>query len=109
MFQYGTFHRISSPFSEDGNVTSWTVVSTDQTEAIVARYQWSEIPNDGFKRLYFKGLREDFEYVITGIEGTFYGDELMHIGLVLDNPRIHKHQNQHPSDFSAQLFHIKKI
>ncbi|MCZ0702467.1 alpha-galactosidase [Natronobacillus azotifigens] len=107
LFQYGKFHRISSPF--EGNVTSWSVVSADQTEAILAYYQWSEIPNDGFRRIYFTGLNENLEYEIVGIPGTYYGDELMYIGIVLDNPRIHQHKHHHPNDFRTKLYHVKAV
>ncbi|RCW64228.1 alpha-galactosidase [Saliterribacillus persicus] len=107
LFQFGIFHRISSPFED--NITSWTVVSSDQKEAILARYQWSEQPNTGFPRTYFTGLNEEFEYKIEGVDGTFFGDELMHIGISLLHPRILGTKDVHPHDYKSELFYIKAV
>jgi alpha-galactosidase len=81
LLQAGTFYRLISPFEKDGNVTSWIVVSEDQKEAIVGRFQVLGKPNTGYERLVLKGLRDDNEYQIEGINGSFYGDELMNAGI----------------------------
>jgi alpha-galactosidase len=83
-FQYGTFYRIQSPFDGDGNVTCWMTVSEDQKEALVGYYQVLAKPNPGFKRLFLKGLNPEIEYQVNGREGTYFGDELMSVGLQLD-------------------------
>lgn len=97
LIQKGTFHRMQSPF--EGNVTSWMVVSDDQTEAIVGRYQVLNQPHPGYDRLLLTGLNADFEYQIEGKEGTYYGDELMHAGIHLDKTN---------SDYSSQIFKLRK-
>jgi alpha-galactosidase len=109
LIQMGTFYRIESPFEGAGNITSWIVVSEDKIEAVVGRFQVLEIPNPGFSRLLLKGLRSDLEYEIEGVAGTFYGDELMSVGLHLSNPRITGEKHWNPSDFKSNLFRIKSI
>lgn len=95
LIQKGTFYRMQSPF--EGNVTSWMVVSDDQKEAIIGRYQVLNRPHPGYDRLLLVGLNSDFEYQIEGREGTFYGDDLMHAGIHLDKTM---------SDFSSQIFKL---
>lgn len=98
LIQKGTFYRMQSPF--EGNVTSWMVVSDDQSEAFVGRYQVLGVPNPGHSRLLLAGLKEDYEYEVEGIEGTYYGDELMHAGIHL-NPAF--------GDYTSQVFKLRKI
>ncbi|TWT05912.1 alpha-galactosidase [Planomicrobium sp. CPCC 101079] len=105
LIQKGQFYRIESPFAGDGNITSWIVVSDDQTEAIFGYYQVLARPNPGFTRVFFEGLNPDFEYAIDGIADTFYGDELMSAGLQLDRCR----EKTHPADFSSVVYKLKRI
>lgn len=105
LIQQGQFYRIESPFAEDGNETSWMVVSDDQQEALLGYYQVLARPNPGYSRIFFKGLNPEFEYAIDGIEDTFYGDELMEAGLQLNRYR----KQAHPADFSSTLFKLKRI
>lgn len=92
----GKFYRLQSPF--EGNVTAWMVVSEDQTEAIVGKYQVLAEPYPGFNRLLLTGLNPDFEYQIEGKEGSYYGDELMHVGINLDTTM---------GDFTSEIFYLK--
>ncbi|WP_394120358.1 alpha-galactosidase [Planococcus donghaensis] len=105
LIQQGQFYRIESPFAEDGNQTSWMVVSDDQNEAILGYYQVLAQPNPGFTRIFFKGLNPEFEYAIDGIDATFYGDELMGAGLQLNRYR----RNEHPADFSSVVYKLKRV
>ena len=52
-------------------MTSWMVVSEDQQEALVGRYQVLSLLNTGLKRVLLKGLNSDYEYGIEGLESTF--------------------------------------
>ena len=79
LIQFGTFYRLASPF--EGNESGWMVVSKDRREAIVGYYRMLAEVNSPFTRLRLRGLDEETEYEVDG-EGTFYGDELMHSGLV---------------------------
>ena len=101
LIQTGRFYRIKSPFED--NVTSWMVVANDQSEAIVGRYQVLATPNPGLDRLILEGLKEDYLYEIEGMQGTFYGDELIRVGIQLDTP------DEKSGDFTSQIFHLKKV
>ncbi len=105
LIQRGRFYRLESPFAEDGNITSWIVVSEDQTEAMLGYYQVLARPNPGFTRVFFKGLNPEFEYAIDGLDGTFYGDELMNAGLQLNRYRV----IDHPADFSSIVYKVKRV
>ncbi len=105
LIQQGQFYRLASPFAEDGNVTSWMVVSDDQAKAIFGYYQVLAKPNPGYARAFFKGLNPEFEYAIDGIDDTFYGDELMGAGVQLNRYR----RNQHPSDFSSIIYKLTRV
>ncbi len=106
LFQFGTFYRIDSPFSQDSNVISWQVVSPDQKQAIASRYQLLNHPNAPYHRLYFKGLLPDQAYRVNQDTETYYGDELMSAGYFV--PAI-KLDGQNSKDFSSQLFVVKAV
>ncbi len=106
LFQFGKFYRIDSPFVEDGNVTSWQVVSDDQKQAIAARYQLLNHPNAPYTRFYFKGLRPNQRYQINDDPSTYYGDELMNAGYFV--PTILA-DGQASKDFYTQLFVVTAI
>ena len=105
LIQQGQFYRIESPFAEDGNTTSWMVVSEDQNEAILGYYQVLSQPNPGLTRVFFKGLNPEFEYAIDGLDATFYGDELMGAGLQLNRYRTARH----PADFSSIVYKLTRL
>ncbi|UQS83091.1 alpha-galactosidase [Bombilactobacillus thymidiniphilus] len=102
LFQYGTFYRLQSPFTDDHNVISWQVVSADQKQAIAARYQLFNMPQSSEKRLYFRGLCPDWQYKINGYKEIYYGDELMNAGLILP-------VQQTAGDFQAQMLVISAV
>ena len=105
LIQQGRFYRIESPFAEDGNRTSWLVVSEDRREAVLGFYQVLAQPNPGLTRVFFKGLNPEFQYAIEGLDDIFYGDELMAAGLQLNRIR----SNEHPADFSSIVFKLKQM
>ncbi len=79
----GTFYRLLSPF--EGNFTAWMVVSEDKKQAIVGYYKMLNDVNREFRRLRLRGLDEGLVYEIEEEQvkiGTFYGSELMNIGMV---------------------------
>jgi alpha-galactosidase len=100
----GTFYRLRSPFEGDGNIISWMVVSENQEEAIVANYQVLSQPNSGFRRINLQGLNTDIEYQIGGLPRTYYGDELMYIGVDLENQKASKSESL---DFHSRIYKIK--
>lgn len=80
LLQFGTFYRLKSPF--EGNETAWMVVSEDKKDAIVGDYKVLNTSNKPFERLPLKGLDEELCYQIKDIDGVFYGDELMNVGII---------------------------
>ena len=134
LLQFGTFYRLKSPF--EGNEVSWMSVSEDKEEAIVGYYQMLAQPNMGFKRLPLKGLDPERRYEVIehapndplpphaalyGMKddgstdgkrshGIFYGDELMHAGLVTSDAMSGKigHVRQ-SKDFASTLFLLKVV
>jgi alpha-galactosidase len=111
LIQTGIFYRLESPFEGDGNVTSWMVASQDQTKALVGYYQVLARPNPGYETLRIKGLNPDMEYTIEGYEGTFGGDELMNIGIQLDNAYSGTQAGgiEETGDFSSIVYKIKAV
>ncbi|WP_377520509.1 alpha-galactosidase [Priestia megaterium] len=83
LIQNGIFYRLKSPFEQDGNVTSWMVVSSDQKQAIIGYYQVLSRPNPSYERIELKGLHPDYEYTVMETDQTAYGDELMYAGIAL--------------------------
>ncbi|WVE37322.1 GH36 C-terminal domain-containing protein, partial [Priestia megaterium] len=81
--QNGTFYRLKSPFEQDGNVTSWMVVSSDQKQAIIGYYQVLARPNPSYECIELKGLHPDYEYTVMETDQRAYGDELMYAGIAL--------------------------
>ena len=87
LLQFGTFYRLKSPF--EGNITAWMVVSQDRSKAIVGWYRVLNGANMPYTRLKLQGLDPDRMYAVREegeangkICGSFYGDELMHAGLI---------------------------
>lgn len=105
LIQKGKFYRIDSPFAKDGNVTSWMVVSDDQRKALVGYYQLLSLPNTGFDRIQLEGLHPDYEYSIEGVDGTFFGDELLNAGLLIDQ----HHLNKLTDDFSSLIIKLTSL
>ncbi len=79
LFQFGTFYRLQSPFTE--NEAAWMVVSEDKREAIVGWYRILSKVNDKYLRLYLQGLDPDLCYVNSQSTVEAYGDELMRVGM----------------------------
>lgn len=108
LLQFGTFYRLLSPF--EGNYTSWMVVSKDQKEAIVGWYRVLGEINVGYHRVKLQGLNENYEYTINELDGVYYGDELMNVGLLTSD---HMCGEDRPADmvkrgdFTSKIFHIK--
>lgn len=109
LFQFGTFHRINSPFEKDGNRTSWMVVSEDKSQAIAADYHVLCRPNRALRRFVLKGLDADASYTIEGYDGVYNGDELMEIGIPLDHHLFNKNVGHEVvGDYHSRLFVLNK-
>lgn len=109
LIQFGTFYRLKSPF--EGNETIWMVVSSDQSSAIVAYYRTLQEVNVGYRRIPLVGLNTQAQYNIEGSDTIFYGDELMHIGLILSDESSGEIQSPYTdtfADFYSKLYILKQ-
>lgn len=107
VFQFGTFYRLSSPF--ENNVTAWMVVSEDKETAIVGWYRVLNGINLPYSRIYLQGLNPDFCYQ-QSIDGkSYFGDELMNIGLVIDDPSAGQPYGDMATscDFDSKVYVLK--
>ncbi|MBS4750494.1 alpha-galactosidase [Carnobacteriaceae bacterium zg-ZUI78] len=98
VFQKGTFYRLLSPYTDID--TAWQVISEDKKTVIVGYYQQLTRANRGFRRFVLKGVSPEKMYQCQ--KGVFYGNELMCVGLPIDN-------QEHDTDFSSVLYVLKEI
>jgi alpha-galactosidase len=111
LIQNGNFYRLRSPFDGDGNITAWMVVSEDQKYALAGYYQVLAKPNPGFSRLLLSGLKEDLEYRVESLDGTYFGSLLMNVGIQLKGEfsGIEGEGIVHGGDFSSRLFKLEAV
>ena len=113
LLQFGTFYRLESPF--EGNVTAWMAVSPDKKEAVAGWYRTLSGANLAYTRLPLKGLDPEARYEVQVRKetekpyGSFYGDELMNIGLITTDGTAGEvtDREQAPQDFDSRLFLLK--
>ncbi len=106
----GQFYRCLSPFSN--NETAWMMVSQDQSEALVGWYKVLATPNPRkHQTLRLSGLDEAKMYKVFGSERTFYGDELMTVGLPLPTEfnGCNGGSAERGGDFQSYVFYLKSI
>ncbi|MBT2699580.1 alpha-galactosidase [Bacillus sp. ISL-40] len=105
----GQFYRLLSPFSN--NETAWMVVSKDQSEALIGWYKVLATPNPKKQQtLRLSGLAESKMYKVAGREQTYYGDELMNVGLPLPTEfnGVNGGSAERGGDFQSQVFYLQK-
>ncbi len=106
----GDFYRLLNPF--ESNETAWMVVSQDQKEAIVGYYKVLAKPNEKYNRLKLNGLDPNKLYTVNGRNSSHYGDELMNIGILLNQDYTDRAdeywQRDHPKDYDSNLFILKE-
>lgn len=115
LVQFGDFYRLKSPFENEGDA-AWMVVSRDQRTAILASYKVLARPNPSLKKIRLQGLNPDLEYTCTGRSESYYGDELMNMGFLLDLEYTgsvvravtdKKNSGTDKGDFTSQIFVLK--
>lgn len=109
ILQFGTFYRLCSPF--DGNITAWMAVNDEKTTAIVGWYRVLNGVNLPFSRIRLDGLKKDLEYSVSGKPGTFYGDELMNLGLITSDISSGQAASEEEGsfDFDSRIYVIKAV
>ncbi|MBZ9537129.1 alpha-galactosidase [Cytobacillus oceanisediminis] len=83
--QFGDFYRLLSPF--EGNETAWMFVSEDKSEAVFAHFKVLDEGNSPFLSAKLQGLDPDKKYTIAELGESYYGDELMNVGINIPKVR----------------------
>ena len=83
VIQFGNFYRLRSPF--ETNETIWEVVSEDKKTVLVGWYRTLNQVNGTFDRIQLMGLAPDLLYTNEQNGTKNYGDELMHLGLIISD------------------------
>jgi alpha-galactosidase len=96
LIQFGDFYRLLSPF--EGNETAWMFVSEDKTEAVFAHFKVLDEGNSPFLSAKLQGLDPDKKYNIAELGETYYGDELMNVGINI--PKVQ-------GDFTSVMWRLK--
>lgn len=104
----GTFYRILNPFLSDE--AAWEVVAEDQNTVIAAYYRMRQPANAPYKRLYLKGLDAEKQYKVEGQDLIFYGDELMHMGMVISDYASGVGRDvTGQGDYQSRIFVLKSV
>lgn len=90
-------YRLENPF--EGNTAAWQFISEDGNQIFAAYFRILCEVNPGISRMKFTALDPDARYEIIGEDQTYYGDELMEIGLVAD----------FWGDFQSRTWRLKKL
>ncbi len=96
----GNFYRLISPFDDDGNLTAWMIVSKDKKQALVGYYQVLSRPHPRYPGIKLVGLDENVLYTVKPLDRDMYGDELMNVGILLNN---------NPSEISIDIQKVESL
>ena len=109
VLQFGTFYRLSSPF--EGNITCWMAVSENKTQAIVGWYRVLCGVNLPYARIRLQGLDPELCYRNQETGQSYYGDELMNLGLITSDALSGQVEDSNADygDFDSRLFIFKAI
>ena len=107
VLQFGDFYRLCSPF--EGNIAAWMVVNEEQTLAIIGWYRVLSGANQPYARVKLQGLKEEGRYEIDGMEGYYFGNELMNLGLITTDYTAGEERNpdSFAGDFDSKIFVLR--
>ncbi len=115
LIQFGDFYRLQG----GGNLYSWMVVSKDKKQAILAYYKLLATPNPSLKKIRLVGLDAHTQYNCIQNGNQYYGDELMHMGLLCETEFTGLIQGENykgtytsgtdKGDFTSQLYVFKSV
>lgn len=77
--QFGDFYRLK----KTANTYAYNYVNKDQTQAVVTFVKILSVPEAPLLHVKLKGLDPDAVYRCDSLDATFYGDELMNVGLTI--------------------------
>lgn len=99
----GTFYRLTNPFHNE--VAAWMVISEDKSEALIGYYRLELSVNGGWKYLKLAGLDPDKLYLTDLCKQEYYGDELMKIGIMIDEYEWGIGQ----IEYGSKIIHLTKV
>lgn len=107
----GDFYRLKSPFNEKDEFVAWNVVAKDKSKALAGYYRVMAKPDCRFNQLRLAGLDPDKLYSINGGEQTYYGDELMELGLVIieKGDDCQSGRGNKPGDHYSKVYVIEEV
>jgi len=109
LIQFGTFHRIISPF-DGANETSWIFVNENKSEALFYYYRILDKGNTGRPRVKLVGLDPIKKYRINDSEQQHFGNELMNKGIYVYAGPAKDEQNQgYHGDFRSLRLLLTEI
>ncbi|WP_096187604.1 alpha-galactosidase [Evansella halocellulosilytica] len=96
--QFGDFYRILSPF--EGNDTAWMFVTKDKQESVFTHFTILDEGNSPFKSVKMQGLDPNKKYLIVELDESYYGDELMNVGINI--PKVQ-------GDFTSVMWRLRVV
>ena len=116
VLQFGSFYRLQN---DNDQRVAWMCVSEDQKRAVAAAYKVLATPNPKLRKIRLQGLNPQWKYRCEETGQTFYGDELMHFGLICeteftgymtapDYQGVH-HAGTDIGDFTSQIYTFTAI
>lgn len=107
----GDFYRLKSPFNEKDEFVAWNVVAKDKSKALAGYYRVMAKPDSRFNQLKLAGLDPDKLYSINDGEETYYGDDLMELGLAIleKGDDCQSKKGNKPGDHYSKVYVIKEV
>ena len=95
---FGDLYRLCDPTKE--NLFAEMIVAKDKSKAQITVMRPISVANDVCRRIYPKGLDENFVYCITELNLTLTGRTIMNAGLIVNPPF---------GDFTTVTYTITKV
>jgi len=95
--QSGDMYRLQSPF--EGNAASWMFISENGNDIFAGYFRIHAVVNGPIARMKFTALDPNAKYQDIVTSQIWNGDELMHIGLIVD---MH-------GDFQSRTWRLKRV
>ncbi|WP_425454013.1 alpha-galactosidase [Companilactobacillus insicii] len=98
LVQYGDYIRLKSPF--ESNIASWMFVNHEKTDVLMFVSRILSSGQPVFHEIFLKGLNPDYKYRDVDTGKTYFGDELMNLGIYIPDFN---------GDFQSKIYHFKKM